>query len=63
LYGPLWAAVQALDLPLGMHIATNRPGPGQDFALEDRNRVRNSLAYLATTTDNLMSLMWSLTVF
>jgi hypothetical protein len=25
-----------------MHIATNRPGPGQDFALEDRNRVRNS---------------------
>jgi hypothetical protein len=25
-----------------MHIATNRPGPGQDFSLEDRNRVRNS---------------------
>jgi len=25
-----------------MHIATNRPGPGQDFALEDRNCVRNS---------------------
>jgi predicted TIM-barrel fold metal-dependent hydrolase len=42
LYEPLWAAVQALDIPLGMHIATNRPGPGQDFALEDRNRVRNS---------------------
>jgi predicted TIM-barrel fold metal-dependent hydrolase len=42
MYEPLWAAAQDLDIPLGMHIATNRPGPGQDFALEDRNRVRNS---------------------
>src|SRR5262249_15613845 len=42
IYEPLWAAAQDLDIPLGMHIATNRPGPGQDFALEDRNRVRNS---------------------
>src|SRR5207248_2240538 len=39
---PLWAAAQDLDIPVGMHIATNRPGPGQDFGLEDRNRVRNS---------------------
>ena len=42
MYEPLWAAAQDLDVPLGMHIATNRPGPGQDFSLEDRNRVRNS---------------------
>src|SRR5271167_5061212 len=42
IYEPLWAAAQDLDIPLGMHIATNRPGPGQDFGLEDRNRVRNS---------------------
>jgi predicted TIM-barrel fold metal-dependent hydrolase len=42
MYEPLWAAAQDLDIPLGMHIATNRPGPGQDFGLEDRNRVRNS---------------------
>src|ERR1044071_8941060 len=42
MYEPLWAAAQDLDIPIGMHIATNRPGPGQDFALEDRNRVRNS---------------------
>src|SRR5499433_1633470 len=42
MYEPLWAAAQYLDIPIGMHIATNRPGPGQDFALEDRNRVRNS---------------------
>src|SRR5260370_10491567 len=42
MYDPLWAAAQDLDIPIGMHIATNRPGPGQDFALEDRNRVRTS---------------------
>jgi predicted TIM-barrel fold metal-dependent hydrolase len=42
LYERLWAAAQDLDIPLAMHIATNRPGPGQDFSLEDRNRVRNS---------------------
>jgi hypothetical protein len=42
IYEPLWAAAQDLDIPVGMHIATNRPGPGQDLALEDRNRVRNS---------------------
>jgi len=42
MYEPLWAAAQDMDIPIGMHIATNRPGPGQDFALEDRNRVRNS---------------------
>lgn len=29
-------------MPLGLHIATNRPGPGQDFAGEERNRVRSS---------------------
>jgi predicted TIM-barrel fold metal-dependent hydrolase len=42
MYEPLWAAAQDLDMPLGLHIATNRPGPGQDFALEDRNCVRHS---------------------
>jgi predicted TIM-barrel fold metal-dependent hydrolase len=41
-YEPLWAAAQDLDMPLGLHIATNRPGPGQDFAGEARNRVRSS---------------------
>src|SRR5260370_27688745 len=43
MYEPLWAAAQALDIPVGMHIATNRPGPAQDFALEDRNRGRKSV--------------------
>jgi hypothetical protein len=37
MYEPLWAAAQDLDIPLGMHIATNLLGPGQDFAVEDRN--------------------------
>ena len=30
-YDPLWAAAQDLDMPLSMHIGTNRPGPGQEF--------------------------------
>ncbi len=34
-YEPLWAAAQDLEMPLGLHIATNRPGPGQEFALRD----------------------------
>ena len=31
-YEPLWAAAQDLQMPLGLHIATNRPGAGQEFA-------------------------------
>ena len=30
-YEPLWAAAQGLEMPLSLHVATNRPGPGQDF--------------------------------
>ena len=30
-YEPLWAAAQDLQIPLSLHIATNRPGPGQEF--------------------------------
>ena len=31
MYEPLWAAAQDLQIPLSLHIATNRPGPGQEF--------------------------------
>ena len=31
IYDPLWAAAQDLQMPLSLHIATNRPGPGQEF--------------------------------
>lgn len=31
-YEPLWAAAQDLAMPLSLHIGTNRPGPGQEFA-------------------------------
>ena len=31
MYEPLWAAAQDLGMPLSLHIATNRPGPGQEF--------------------------------
>ena len=30
-YEPLWAAAQDLDMPLNLHIGTNRPGPGNEF--------------------------------
>ena len=29
-YDPLWAAAQDLEMPLSLHISTNRPGPGQE---------------------------------
>ena len=31
-YEPLWAAAQDLEMPLSLHLGTNRPGPGQEFA-------------------------------
>ena len=31
IYEPLWAAAQDLQMPLSLHIGTNRPGPGQEF--------------------------------
>jgi predicted TIM-barrel fold metal-dependent hydrolase len=40
-YEPFWAAAQDLDMPLSLHIATNRPSPG--IPLEDNRRTRPSL--------------------
>ena len=35
-YDPLWAAAQDLQMPLSLHLATNRPGPGADLGnIED----------------------------
>ena len=31
-YEPVWAAAQDLRMPLSLHVGTNRPGPGQEFA-------------------------------
>ena len=31
-YEPLWAAAQDLQMPVSLHIGTNRPGSGQEFA-------------------------------
>ncbi len=31
-YEPLWSAAVDLDMPLSLHVGTNRPGPGQEFA-------------------------------
>ena len=55
-YEPLWAAAQDLEIPLSLHITTNRPGPGQEFTDLDSataafisnvdHWVRMSLAHL-----------------
>ena len=42
-YERLWATAADLGTPLGLHIATNRPGAGQQFgAGEDRQRTSQS---------------------
>ena len=43
-YESFWAAAQNLDMPLSLHIATGRPGPGQEF--QDPTSVRP--AFFAT---------------
>ena len=30
-YEPLWAKAEELGMPLGLHVLTNRPGPGQGY--------------------------------
>ena len=32
IYESLWAAAQDLEMPLSLHLTTNRPGPGQQYA-------------------------------
>ena len=55
-YEPLWAAAQDLEMPLSLHIGTNRPGPGQDmqellsvtpsFATNQDHWVRISIGHM-----------------
>ena len=45
-YDPLWAAAQDLGIPLSLHIASNRPGVGQQFA-SNEDMERNNPAMLA----------------
>ena len=42
-YEPLWAAAQDLGISINLHIATNRPGTGQEF----KNRDNLSASYRA----------------
>ncbi len=44
-YNPFWTAAQDLDMPLGMHIATYRPGPDQLHGFQDVDKL--SPAFLA----------------
>ena len=41
-YDPLWAAAQDLEMPLGLHIITNRIGPDQQFGLGDDKVIKPS---------------------
>lgn len=38
MYEPLWAAANEMEIPLSLHVGTNRPGPGQEF--QDLETVR-----------------------
>ena len=38
-YEPLWAAAQDLEMPLSLHFATNRPGPGQQLMFLETVRL------------------------
>jgi predicted TIM-barrel fold metal-dependent hydrolase len=38
-YDPFWAAAQDLGMPLGMHIATYRPGPDQLHGFQDIDKL------------------------
>ena len=52
-YDPLWAAAQDMEMPLGLHIGTNRPHAGREFALSDQinidHWVRASLTNIIMT--------------
>ncbi len=39
IYEPFWAAAQDLDMPLSLHLTTNRPGPGQQYMDLDATKV------------------------
>jgi predicted TIM-barrel fold metal-dependent hydrolase len=45
-YEPLWSVAEDLGIPLGLHIATNRPSPGQEFGVGEE-RVRTRPSFLA----------------
>lgn len=47
-YEPLWAAAQDLGMPLSLHIATNRPGKGQELASTEEQNT-NKISVLANT--------------
>ncbi len=46
-YEPLWSAAEDLDIPISLHVGTNRPGPGQEFA-----NIETATAAFTANTDH-----------
>ena len=52
-YEPLWAAAEDLQIPLSLHMATNRPGPGQQgLAVTDVERPTQRYLELMCNLDH-----------
>ena len=48
-YEPLWAAAQDLEMPLGLHIVTNRIGAGQQNWVKEGTNLRIKPSFLANS--------------
>ena len=56
-YETLWAAAQDQGMPLGLHLATNRPGTGQQFAATDQVKpsfLTNADSWVRTSLGNMI---------
>ena len=56
-YEPLWAAAQDLGIPLSLHVASNRPGPGQ-LKIFTTNAVEADSASFSVTYDYWVNVPW-----
>ncbi len=55
-YEPLWAAAQDLDMPLSLHVGTNRPNPGQviDFESATATQFSNNDHWVRMSIGNMI---------
>ena len=55
-YEPLWAAAQDLDMPISLHVGTNRPNPGQiiDFETATATQFSNNDHWVRMSIGNMI---------